>query len=90
MTAAELEALCSRENFSLDDGRAALELVESLTEPHPTGIGMPRDRVGDIMEAAAGLTNALYDNPAIGAPYYATAVEMVNLMKRLGAPRKDG
>jgi hypothetical protein len=89
MTEAELEALCRRENIPLEQARDALELVETLREPHPRGINMPGDKVGAVMDAAAGLANTLYDNLSIGAPYFAAAEEVVKLMRRLGAPKEN-
>ena len=59
MTDAELQDLCRRHDVDLAEAETALEIIETLCDTPPRGLGMPGDCVGDLMEATAHVYRAI-------------------------------
>jgi hypothetical protein len=88
MTEAELLALCRRHGIEPDEGREVLKEVENLTAARPSGIGLPPDAVGSLLEITAHMNDVLWETrPFNGGEFFSTAQRVVAFFREMAGPK---
>lgn len=83
MTDAELESLCKRHGIPVYDAQQVRDRVLSqLVADRPTGIGLPPEHVGSVMEAAAHLNDIMNDAPYEECEFCAMGEAVIRFIRK--------
>lgn len=88
MLEAELNNLCERLDINEEEAQDALRTIQLLCAPPPHGIRLSREKIVNVLWAAASLYLALPDRDDGNAGFYRFVEDLTSAFKRARSNRR--